>query len=366
MIGIITTARSDFGLLKNLIKKIYNVKNFKSQIFVAGSHLSRRFGYTIKEIYKEKIFKITKLKNISYSNSDVDVAKSSLNLFKLFLKKYKKKFIIKYMIILGDRYELLPIANICLLKGIKIIHIHGGETTLGSIDNSIRNAISVIASYHFVATQKSKLKLISMGIPKETVFNIGALGLEGIDNKIEQKKVIIKKYYPIKKKYNLVVSYHPETFDLKNVIKKLNILFKALLKVKNINIIFTSPGADQLSKTIQAKIIKFCNKNRSFRYYNSLGHNEYMSLLKFSDLVIGNSSSGIIEAPSLRTPSIDIGIRQKGRERAKSVYHTDWNEKGIIDKINKVLSLKKFDYKNPYYKLKSSSDYALKILKKII
>jgi UDP-hydrolysing UDP-N-acetyl-D-glucosamine 2-epimerase len=366
MIGIITAARSDFGLLKNLIKKLYNDKNFKLQIFVAGSHLSKRFGYTIKEIYKEKIFKIIKIKNISYSNSDIDVAKSSLNLFKIFLEKIKKKSIIKYMIILGDRYELLPIANICLLKGIKILHIHGGETTLGSIDNSIRNAISVIASFHLVATQKSKLKLISMGIPKDTIFNIGALGLEGIDSKIKQKNIILKKYYPIKKKYNLVVSYHPETLDLKNVLKRLNTLFKVLLKLENANIIFTSPGADQLSKTIQSRIIKFCNKNKSCCYYKSLGHNEYMSLVKFSDLVIGNSSSAIIEAPSLRTPSLDIGARQMGRERAKSVYHVDWNEKNIVDKINKVLNLKKLDFKNPYYRLKSPSGYSLKILKKIL
>ena len=191
MIGIITTARSDFGLLKILIKKIYHNKNFKLKIFVTGSHLSKRFGYTVKEIYNEKIFKIIKLKNISYSYSDIDIAKSSLNLFKIFLGKIKKINKIKYMIILGDRYELLPIANICLLKGIKIIHIHGGETTLGSIDNSIRNAISVIASFHLVATQKSKLKLISMGIPKNTIFNIGALGLEGVNNKIKEKNIII-------------------------------------------------------------------------------------------------------------------------------------------------------------------------------
>jgi GDP/UDP-N,N'-diacetylbacillosamine 2-epimerase (hydrolysing) len=366
MIGIITTARSDFGLLKILIKKIYNNKNFKLKIFVAGSHLSKRFGYTVKEIYNEKIFKIIKLKNISYSYSDIDIAKSSLNLFKIFLRKIKKINKIKYMIILGDRYELLPIANICLLKGIKIIHIHGGETTLGSIDNSIRNAISVIASFHLVATQKSKLKLISMGIPKNTIFNIGALGLEGVNNKIKEKNIIIKKYYPQKKKYNIVVSYHPETFDLNNILKRLNILFKALLKLKNISIIFTSPGADQLSKTIQSKIIKFCNKNRSFCYYNSLGHDEYMSLVKFSDLVIGNSSSGIIEAPSLKTPSLDIGARQEGRERAKSVFHVDWNENDIINKVNKILNLKKLDFKNPYYRLKSPSEYSLKILKKIL
>jgi UDP-hydrolysing UDP-N-acetyl-D-glucosamine 2-epimerase len=366
MIGVITTARSDFGILKNFIKKLYNNKKFKLKIFVTGSHLSKRYGYTVKEIYNEKFYKIIKLKNILYSNSDIDVAKSSLNIFKIFLNKIDDKSSIKYIIMLGDRYELLPIANICLLKRIKIIHIHGGETTLGSIDNSIRNAISVISSFHFVATHKSKLKLISMGIPKNTIFNIGALALEDIKNKIIEKNIILKKYYPIKKNYNIVVSYHPETFDVKNTLNALNILFRVLLRLDNINLIFTSPGADELSKTVQARIIEFCNNNKSFYYYNSLGHNQYMSLIKHSDLVIGNSSSGIIEAPSLRTPSLDIGIRQKGRERAESVFHVEWNEKKILNKIKEVLNLKKLDFKNPYYKVNSPSDSFLQILKKII
>ena len=200
-IGIFTSSRADFGILRNIIKKLDKSKFFKLFLYVSGSHLSKKFGYTIKEIKSNNFENIILLNNLVFRKGDVDIFNSSKKLDDK-LDKALSKLNIQIMIVLGDRYELLSVAKICFLKGIELVHIHGGEKTLGALDNSIRNSVSILSKYHFVATNKSKLNLIKFGINKRNIFCIGAPGLEGIKKEIKSYKYLENKYkFKFWKKY---------------------------------------------------------------------------------------------------------------------------------------------------------------------
>lgn len=364
-IGAITTSRSDFGILSEILIRINSLKKYNLNLFVCGSHLNKNYGNTSKEIKKYIATKIINCKNIIFKNNEIDTPQSSRKLFVEFLKKIKNKNI-NYLIMLGDRYELLPIANVCLLLGIKIIHIHGGEVTKGAIDNKIRNSISMIADYHFVATKKSKTNLIKFGIEKKKIFLLGAPGLENINTFLLKKEYLEKKFNFRFYKKNIILSFHSETLRLNQTIKNLNILCRSISFFKNVRFIVTSPSADSKSIYIKKKLLELNRKNKNLIYFDSLGHREYLSFLKICKIIIGNSSSGIIEAPSLGTYTINVGIRQQGRERAKSVYDVEFNEKQIKSKINKLLKLKKKNYKNPYFQYLKPSNVFIKKLNKII
>lgn len=366
-IGIFTSSRSDYGILSKIIDLFEKSKNYNLKLFVCGSHLSKSYGNTIDEIKKNKISNLIKLKNINIKNKDIDVSKSYINLTNNFFQKIKlKKNSIKLIILLGDRYELLPIANLCFLEGIKIVHIHGGELTEGAIDNFIRNSVSMLSIYHMVATKKSKKRLIDFGINKKNIFLIGALGLEGISENLLSKSSLENKLKFNFYKQNIMITYHPETILIKNNIKNLKSLLNALKFFKKTRLIFTAPGADMKSLYIKKKILNFVKKNKNSIYFDSLGHSDYLSILNNCDLSVGNSSSGIIEAPSLNIFSLDIGNRQKGRERSKSVINIKFNKKLIIFNIKKYLrknKLKKIN--NPYQIIKSPSRELLRIINKI-
>ena len=365
-IGIFTSSRADFGILRNIATQLENSKEYKLKIFVAGSHLSSQFGNTISEIKKDNFSKIIKCHNIVLKKNQVDISKSLSNLNNIFFKQVSKNNI-DAIILLGDRYELLPVSAICFSKKIKIIHLHGGETTLGAIDDQIRHAVSMLSEYHFVATKKSQLKLQNLGIKKDKIFHIGALGLEAITKNLKTKKFLEKKYNFKFFKNNIMVSLHPETLTKKSL-KYLDIFLKSTKKFPNINFIFSSPGADFDGYKMKIKIMSHVRKHSNCLFYNSLGHKEYLSFVKFSNLVIGNSSSGIIEAPTLNKISIDLGLRQLGRERSVSVKSVPFTNDKIESAIKYYIKKnnKNLKFKNPYYLYKKPSDIFLKNLKKCL
>ncbi len=364
-IGIFTSSRSDYGILSNIIKKLNENINVRLKIFVAGSHLSKVYGYTVNEIKKDINSELIYCPNIIFNKHKIDMAASSNKLISIFKKKLDRSKI-KTIIFLGDRYEILPAALICLLKGVKIVHIHGGEITEGAIDNYIRNAMSMISNYHFVATPKSKKRLLNFGIDKKRVFLIGAPGLEDINKYLFNREFLEKKFNFKFYKQNIMISYHPETLDLENVNKNLNILLSSIKKFKKVRLIFSAPGADLKSDFIKRKIKDFSNKNKNSIYFDSFGHKDYLSFLKICNLLVGNSSSGIIEAPSLNTLSINLGIRQRGREKAKSVKDLSFSKNLIVKTIKKVINGKETrkKIKNPYYVYKNPSSKFVKILLK--
>ena len=359
----VTSSRSEFGILKNIILKLSSLKKINHKLIVTGTHLEKKFGETIDEIYKLKIKNIIKIQIKMRETSSINSAIIASNLIIKFNDLFKKEKP-DAIVLFGDRFEILSIANVCFLHKIPIIHIGGGETTEGSSDESIRHAVSKLSSFHFVTHQTHKNRLQQLGENKNRIFIIGSPGIENIKKtKILSKKIIEKKFNFSFFKKNFVVNFYAIT-NKKNADKK-NILqlLKALEKFKDVRIIFTLPAFDIGSDIIINEIKKFVKKNKNCVFFKSLGSQNYLSILKYSDLIIGNSSSGLIEAPIVGTKVINIGERQKGRIRPEEVINIDC-EKSIIEKsINKSLKIK-IKFKNIYPNINSSQKFA-NILKKL-
>ena len=359
-IMVFTAARSDFGIMKNTIIKLNQMKKLNFFLVIGSAHITKSFGNTIKEINKIKIKNKIKL-NFNYSkNSQIkDVTKNFTNTIINIQKIFnKKKF--DCCLIMGDRYEMFAVAIVCLNYNVPIAHICGGSETYGSIDNEYRNSISQMANFHFVETNHHKRRLKNMGINKD-VYVVGAPALENLKFHRQNFNEIQKKNLPnYNSKKKLVVScFHPETTtNLKNNLRNLDSLIKFLNSIDGYNIIFTYPNAD----TGYKDFINLLNKKLSKNIYliPNLGVDNYYSILKKASCLIGNSSSGIIESASFNLPTINLGNRQKKRYYPKNVYHCSFEVKKIEVLFNNIIN-KKIKIKNPYYKKKTSELITTKI-----
>ena len=360
----ISSSRADFGIAKNLLIKIKKDKNFSLSILATGSHYSKIHGLTYTEILKSNL-------NINHSiKLDLNSIDTSFITSKIIsdLKNILINEKPDICIILGDRYELLGAALACFLNKIPVAHIHGGEKTFGAIDDSIRHCISKLSFLHLVTNNLYKKRLIQLGEDKNHIFNVGGLGAENISKiKFEKIEKTLKKYKIDNSKKYFLITYHSETFNSKNDLKNLKSLFDSLkLFESNYQLIFTSSNFDENGNTINRYIKQFIKSNKKNRMQiKSFGHNDYLNIAKNSVLVIGNSSSGILEIPSLYTPTLNIGIRQSGRVQGKSVYNSNFTKNQIVSKIRLCLKLKlkkTLNY-NPYFK-KNTSSKIIKLLKK--
>ncbi len=350
----VSSSRADYGLLRNVILETKNKKNTKIFIMVTGSHLSSTFGGTIKEIKKDGLEKYIIKKNIIKKNFfEKDIAsyisKSILSTSEI-LQKVKPCV----MVILGDRYEILGCAISAMSHRVPIAHIHGGETTLGAIDDSIRHSISKLSHLHFPVHNKYKNRLIQLGENPKTIFNYGGLGAYSISKTKFFSKDELEKDLKIKfDKKIVIITFHPTTLE-KNMSKyQINNLLLALKRFKNFIKIFTAPNIDHENEIILKEILKFIKKDENSYFFKSLGYRKYISLMKISDLVVGNSSSGVLETPSLSIPTVNIGSRQEGRVLAKNIINSDYDNKSIISKINFCLTLNKKllkKNKSPFFK----------------
>ena len=361
-IFIYTGSRADYGILKNLIKDLKKESFLSIKLVVGGFHYSKKFGFTYKEILKDKI-KIDFKSKIKIKNTN---SLEILNFISESIKEYSKilnKMKPSIAIILGDRFEAFAFAVACYFLNIKIAHIHGGEVTEGSFDDDIRHSISKLSNYHFVTHEIYKKRLIQLGEQKKNIFNVGSLGVQNfIESKKIQKKILLKKYnIPLDKKLALV-TFHPETKSKTNFKRQIQILLSSLNSIKNIYYIFTYNNMDTYGLYFINELKKFNEKNRNSIIFESMGSKLYFSFLKNVDLVIGNSSSGIIEAPSAKTLTLNIGSRQLGRIKAKSVFTCELSKKKIILYIKKLSNLKFTNYKNVYFK-KNSKEKMINILK---
>ena len=364
-ISIVTSTRADFGIFFGLIKKLISDKKFDLKLIVTGSHLSKKYGFTINEIKKRKI-KIAKRIQISPTDdSKLGIIKTSSQAI---LKIGKVLLNLKpdMILLLGDRYEILSIAQSAVILHIPVVHFHGGELTQNSYDNYFRHAISKLSNIHFASTEVYKKRLIKMGESPKSVFNVGSMSLENAKEiDLYQKKEIEKKLKIRFLNKIILFTLHPETLNPKALKKQIQISFNSLNKIKDTTVIITSPNHDIGSSEIISMKKKICKKKHNFYFFHSLGRKMFFSCLKFANLVVGNSSSGIIEAPLFKKYSINLGDRQKGREMSKSVISVDFKEKKIKKAIKNYMHKRiPSDYKNPYYK-KNSSKKVLEILKKI-
>ena len=366
-VAIITGTRAEFFLLKNLILEIKKDKYFDLKFYVTGSHISKTFGNTIKDISDFKI-KISKIVNIAVNKDDI---KSISNSISLGIKKFSNIFLKSnpdLIIILGDRYEILSSAIAASINRIPIAHIHGGERTEGLIDEGIRHSITKLAHIHFVSTKEYYNRVAQLGEDPKNIHNVGSLGNESIYSSKLISKSKIEKLLKIKLKEQVaLITYHPETLEKSKGYHNFKIFLKSLESLKNFTLIFTMPNADLGFKNILNEIKKFTKKNKNSYFFKSLGQKKYFSLCKISTFMIGNSSSGIIEMPSFKKPTINVGKRQQGRLKPISVLDTSHNSKKILKAI-KVATTKSFlrklkKIKNPYYKGKTSKLIVSKIKK---
>ena len=356
---MVTGSRAEYGLLKNVIKLIKLEPTMQLQIIATGSHLAEKFGSTYKEILEDGIiidFKIDILDDvINEQTTSIAMGKVQAEVSRI-LQETKPDL----LLVLGDRYEILSAVIAALLCKIPVAHIHGGEVTTGAFDDSIRHSITKMSHLHFVATEKSKKRVLQLGEKPETIFNFGGLGVDAIESNEYVSKEEIQKLTGIKfGEKNLLVTYHPETMSRKSPREQISIVLDALAKKNEINFIFTGANADPGSDEITNEIKKFVELRSNAIYCSSLGQRNYLSTILYCDGVVGNSSSGILEVPSFKKATINIGNRQLGREMAESVINCEL-ESGLISKsIDKIYSK---DFKtiltkvsNPYGKGGASS-----------
>lgn len=333
---VVTGTRSEYGLLYNTMKEIQKSKALKLQLIVTGNHLVSSFGGTIEEIRKDG-FTIDDEIDMIISSDKKSALIKSMGIEMIQMAQSFDRLKPDMLLILGDRYETFIAATCAMMMNVPIAHMNGGESTEGAIDEQIRHAITKMAHLHFPGAEYYKERIIKMGEEVWRVFNVGQAGVENIKRLELYSKSEIEKELNIKlNKRIFLITYHPVTLEAENIEVQIDNLLKAL-KEFDAKFIFTYPNADFGSKTVIDKINGFVKENENAFVFSSLGQKRYLSLLNYTDIMVGNSSSGIIEAPTFRLPVVNIGNRQKGRLRSKNIIDTGYTKEEIVEGINKAL-----------------------------
>ena len=338
-IAVITGTRAEYGLLKNLLHEIKNDPELQLQIIATSMHLSPEFGFTYQLIEKDSFYIDAKIEMLLSSDTAIGVAKSvgvGILGFADAFERLKPDIIV----VLGDRFEILAAVQTAMIMKIQVAHIHGGELTQGAIDDSIRHAIAKMSHLHFTAAEVYRKRVIQLGESPDRVFNYGAPGVERIKKiKLLSKKDLEKVLDFQFGNPAFLVTYHPATLLLDKIKDELSYLFSALDAFPQAHIIFTKSNADEAGRLINQQIDLYAEKNSDrIKTYTSMGDLDYLSTLQNCDVVIGNSSSGIIEAPTLHKPTVNIGHRQDGRLLADSIIQSGATVDEIQKAIQKALS----------------------------
>ncbi|EJC0919280.1 UDP-N-acetylglucosamine 2-epimerase (hydrolyzing) [Campylobacter upsaliensis] len=363
-IALVSATRAEWYLLWNLAKELEKDEGIELLLLVTGAHLSESFGNTYQEI--EKDFNITHKIPILENNDDkLSLAKSLAVAVSAFAEAFET---LKpdAVVILGDRYEMLGVASAALMMHIPIIHLCGGELTLGAMDDSIRHSISKMASLHFVSTKAYKKRLMQLGEEEGRIFNVGSLAGENVKKLKLLSKKELESELGLSLKNFLLITYHSETLNLQNTKKEVQILLDFLDTLKDIILIFTKANADENGLLINQALENYCLKNsHKAKLFDNLGALKYLSALKHAKAVVGNSSSGICESGFFKTPCINIGDRQKGRIRGDNIIDCKMKD---LKKAFKRLESKEFKekmkhFKNPFESKKSPSIFIKDVIK---
>ena len=351
-ICVVTGTRAEYGLLFWLMKEIEKDDDLDLQVVVTGMHLSPEFGLTYKEI--EKDFKIDKKIEILLSSDTVVGISKSMGLAQISFAEAYEELRPDILVVLGDRYETFSAASAAMISRIPIAHLHGGETTEGAFDESIRHSITKMSHMHFTATEEYKNRVVQLGEHPHTVFNVGGLGIENIKrlkllNKEEFEKSI---NFKLNQK-NILVTFHSVTLENDTTREQFQAVLDAVDELEDTHTIFTKANSDTDGRIINQMIDKYVEKNSGKSVvFSSLGQLRYLSALQFVDAAVGNSSSGLTEVPTFKIGTINIGDRQKGRMQADSIINCIPIKKSILEAFNELYlkdfqdSLKKVH--NPY------------------
>jgi GDP/UDP-N,N'-diacetylbacillosamine 2-epimerase (hydrolysing) len=338
-ICVITTTRAEYGLLYWLMKALNSDSSFQLQLVVTGTHLSKEFGSTIDKI-RDDGFHIDRSFNMELQDDTPEGVTHSLSVALRGFATAFKTLEPDLVVILGDRFEILGAATAALIANIPVAHIHGGELSEGAIDDSIRHATTKIAYFHFTAAETYRKRVIQLGEHPSRVLNVGGLGLDNIKKlPLLSKRNLETELKITFKKHNLLVTYHPETLNPKESTNHFFNLLQVLKELEETLCIFTFPNADTGHAELINLLEEYVRHNSDKAVlFKSLGQLRYLSAMKYVDAVVGNSSSGIIEAPGMNVATINIGNRQKGRLAASSVIQCEPDQESIRKAMNKLYS----------------------------
>lgn len=368
-ICILTATRAEYGLLKPIIIKLMGVSEFDVRVVVTGAHLSPEFGLTYKEIEDDGIKIDKKIEILLSSDTPASISKS-MGLAMISFADYFEELMPDMLLVLGDRYETLAVSCVAMNQRIPIAHLYGGEITEGAVDESIRHAITKLGYLHFTSTEEYRNRVIQLGENPDRVFCVGAIGIENILNEklLSKGELEYSIDFKLDKPY-AVVTFHPVTLENSSAEEQFQELLTACKQCKDMKFIFTKANADTDGRIINKMIDRFVEENENVVSFPSLGVVRYLSALKYCSIVIGNSSSGLLEAPSFGIPTINIGDRQKGRLQASSVMNCKPTKREILDSMELAISgeflEKARKTKNPYGDGNTSSKI-VNVIKKFV
>ena len=337
-ICVVTSTRADFGLLRWLMQEIQAESELELQVIASGMHLSPEFGLTYQEIERAGFIIDIKVEMLLSADTATAITKS----MGLGLIGYADAFSRlgpDIIVVLGDRFEIYAAAAAALIACIPVAHLGGGETTEGAFDEAIRHSITKMSHLHFVAAEDYRRRVIQLGEHPDRVFLVGGLGVDAIERITLLGRKELEESLDFKLgNRNLLITFHPVTLEVRKASQQMAELLAALNELSDTNLIFTMPNADTGGRELASMVEVFVSTHPNARVYTSLGQLRYLSCMKYVDAVVGNSSSGMAEAPSMGIMTINIGDRQKGRLSANSVINCDPTIESIRGALMKIFA----------------------------
>jgi UDP-hydrolysing UDP-N-acetyl-D-glucosamine 2-epimerase len=335
-IAVITTSRADYSHLYWPLRDLSNHEGVDLRIIALGSHLSPEFGSTIQEIEKDGFQIASRVECLLSSDTDVGMAKT-IGVATLSLADLLGQMRPDLLLLIADRYEMLAPASVALALRIPVAHIEGGEVSEGAIDDAVRNALTKMSHIHFTSTRAARERVIAMGEEEWRVHRAGAPSLDHLRRQTLLNREQIEERLGLDLRTpTVLVAYHPVTI-VKDTLQEADSIFAALDALPD-QILFCYPNADAGSRTLIDRTKSFVNSRGHGKIFTNLDTVTYLSLLGHVDLLVGNSSSGIMEAASFSLPTVNVGLRQQGRERARNILDADADPKSIVDALNSARS----------------------------
>ena len=329
-ITVLTATRAEYGLLSPIIKALKECPEICTKVVVTGAHLSPEFGLTYQEIEKDGI-EIDKKIEILLSSDTPSAISKSMGMAMIGFADYFAELKPDALLVLGDRYETLAVCCAAMNERIPIIHLYGGETTEGAVDEGIRHAITKLSYIHLTSTDEYRRRVIQLGESPDRVFTVGAIGIENALKQLLLTKEELENSINVKlDKQYAIVTFHPVTLEDTSAAEQCRELLSALEVHPELTFIITKANADADGRVINKMFEEYANSHSNVKVFESLGAKRYLSALKYAKMVIGNSSSGLVEAPSFGIPTINIGDRQKGRLKASSVIDCKPQKEDIL------------------------------------
>ena len=363
-VAVVTATRAEYGILKSLIMRLHQDEEIELQLLVTGTHLSEKYGNTKTEILNDNVPIFESIPILENGNTAFDVSCTMANAIHKFADYFRREQP-QLLIILGDRTEMLGICCAAMNERIPIAHLHGGELTEGAVDDCVRHAITKMSYLHFPASDVYAKRIIQMGENPHRVFQVGALGVENILKTplFSYEEICEEIGIPKGQKY-VVVTFHPVTLEHESVKEQIESLMGAMRQENEYFYLITKANADVGGEQVNNLLEKFCCEQPNAKLVSSLGMKRYLSAVKYSSFVLGNSSSGIIEVPVFGVPTVNIGERQKGRLMAETVISCKTDTDSIIKAMHKAIKVPRMT--STLYGDGNTSEKILKVIKEFL